>query len=103
MASKNAAFYSCKFNRPETIKSHRTLTAAMKAAGDFGMVFDTETNTEKQVHLMSNNRLMSFSKGSENHLSMKFNFSDKLIEFGLIYQGECNGEINRGSYANCEV
>lgn len=47
MASKNAAFYSCKFNRPETIKSHRTLEAAIKAAGDFGMVFDIENNTER--------------------------------------------------------
>lgn len=84
MASKNAAFYSCKFNRAETIKSHRTLEAAIKAAGDFGMVFDRANNIERQVHLMSNNRLMSFPEGSKNHDTMNFKFSEELSKLNLI-------------------
>lgn len=84
MASKNAAFYSCKFNRPETIKSHRTLDAAIKAAGDFGMVFDKESMKEHQVHLMSNKQLKSFVEGSSSHESMDFKFSDELLKLDLI-------------------
>lgn len=84
MASKNSAFYSCKFNRVETIKSHRTLEAAIKAAGDFGMVFDRENNIERHVHLMSNNRMMSFPEGSKNFDAMDFKFSDELRKLKLI-------------------
>ncbi|MCY9864979.1 hypothetical protein OTK49_20905 [Vibrio coralliirubri] len=84
MASKNAAFYSCKFNRSETIKSHRTLEAAIKAAGDFGMVFDKGLNIERQVHRMANNQLSSFAEGSRSHESMDFKFSDELLKLGLI-------------------
>lgn len=84
MASKNAAYYSCKFNRAETIKSHRTLEAAIKTAGDFGMVFERESSTERQVHLMSNNQMKSFPEGSKNHEYMDFKFVNALLELELI-------------------
>ncbi|MEZ8733790.1 hypothetical protein [Vibrio sp. 10N.239.312.D08] len=84
MASKNAAFYSCKFNRPETIKSHRTLASAIKMAGDYGMIFDRRANIERQVHMMSNGQLESFSEGRQYYAPMQFKFSEQLVSQGLI-------------------
>ena len=54
MATKNAPYYSSKPNRPESLKSHRSLAAAMKAAGEDGQVWNNETKTQLQVHEMAN-------------------------------------------------
>jgi len=67
MATISQKFYSMKFNQPDTIKSHRTKTAAMRAAGDFGMVYDTIKRKEHQVHLMSNGALKDFEEGTQGH------------------------------------
>lgn len=84
MATKNAAYYSCKFNRPETIKSHKTKPAAIKAAGDFGIIYESETDTEYQIHLMANNSLLAFSSDREQYSEMDFKMSVVLKEKGLL-------------------
>lgn len=55
-------FYSCKFNRPETIKGHRTRSAAIKGAGDYGCFVNTESTMVCQVHKTSDGYLKAFSE-----------------------------------------
>jgi len=50
MPTKDAAFYSCRAGRPETLKSHRQLDAAMKAAGEWGQVWITAEGRQRQIH-----------------------------------------------------
>ncbi len=84
MASKNALFYSVKFNRIETIKSHRTKISAIKSVGNFGMIFDTEKNKEFQVHAMSNNTLKAFEEGTQGYHAMDFKMKSLLLSEQLI-------------------
>jgi hypothetical protein len=84
MATKNAPFYSCKFNRPETIKSHLTENAAIKAAGDYGMIFDTKTKKQFQIHSMSNNTMKKFESGIQGFESMNFTMQSALEKEDLI-------------------
>lgn len=84
MATKNAPYYSCKFNRPDTIKSHKTKDSAIKSAGNFGMIFDTQDSTEKLVLLMATNKLHAFSPGTTHYQAMNFSMEDNLIKLGLI-------------------
>jgi len=84
MATKNAPFYSAKFNRPDTIKSHRSKRAAINAAGDFGMIFETESEKEFHVHTMANNTLSAFVEGSNQYENMNFKFKSALESEHLI-------------------
>lgn len=84
MATKNALFYSSKFNRPDTIKSHRTKRSAMKSVKDFGMIYETATGKEHQVHMMSNGMLAAFEEEGQGHEPMNFKIKDVLQELGLI-------------------
>lgn len=59
MATKNAAYYSCKAGRPETVKSHRTLKAALNAAGEMGQIWNSEFGRQRQVHMSSNGEWMT--------------------------------------------
>jgi hypothetical protein len=47
MPTKNATFYSCKAGRPETIKSHRERSAALKAAGEMGQIWITQEGRQR--------------------------------------------------------
>lgn len=84
MATKNAPFYSCKFNRSDTIKSHKTKESAMKSAKDFGMIFETESSAEFQVHAMSNNTLRAFKEGTRGYDHMDFKMKVALEKEQLI-------------------
>ena len=84
MATKNAAFYSAKFNRPDTIKSHRTESAAIKAAGDYGMIFETASEKQYQIHAMTNNTMKKFEEVKTGFQHMNFKMLLTLKEEGLI-------------------
>jgi len=84
MATKNANFYSCKFNNSSTIKSHRTEQAAIKSAGDFGMIFDNGTKTQFQIHLMSNDIMKKFKSGTQGFDEMDFTMKSELETQQLI-------------------
>ncbi|MDP2566391.1 hypothetical protein [Pseudoalteromonas marina] len=92
MAKANAPFYSMKFNRIETVNSHKTKEAAKKKAGDFGMIYETLNDKESQVHVMSNNTLQSFSAGSRSHAKMDKSFKDYLLDLELL--SPCSGRIS---------
>lgn len=80
VATKNASFYSCRAGKPDAIKSHRTRLAAMKAAGEFGQIWITEHDTQRQVHRAADGSWMSVSP--ERGLAVDLKGS--LIEHGLI-------------------
>ncbi|MEY8200427.1 MAG: hypothetical protein RPS47_14405 [Colwellia sp.] len=84
MATKNAPFYSVKFNRPETIKSHRSESAAKKTAGDFGMIFVTESKEQFQIHFMSNDTMQKFKAGTQGFEDMDFTMQSALEKENLI-------------------
>lgn len=84
MATKNAAFYSVKFNRADTIKSHRTESAAIKAAGDYGMIFDAENKKQFHIHAMSNNTMQKFEEGSRSFERMNFTMLSALEAEDLL-------------------
>lgn len=84
MATTNSPFYSVKFNRPDTIKSHRTKQAAMNSAKDFGMIYETESGKEFQVHAMTNNTFSAFVEGGNGYSSMDFKFKTALEKAQLI-------------------
>ena len=84
MATKNAAFYSVKFNRPDTIKSHRTELAAIKSAGDYGMILETESKKQFQIHAMSNDTMKKFEEGSQGFENMDFTMLSVLEKEQLI-------------------
>ena len=84
MATKNALFYSCKFNQQETIKSHRTKPAAIKAAGDYGMIFDVTLEKEFHVHAMSNDTLKAIEEGRQGYEEMDFKMKSVLQKDQLI-------------------
>lgn len=84
MATKNAPYYSMKFNRADTIKSHKTKETAMKSARDFGMIYETESDTEFQVHAMSNNTLKAFNDKSKGYRRMDFKMKTALEKEQLI-------------------
>lgn len=52
MATRNANYYSVKPGRPESLKSHRTRNAALKAAGECGQIWDNDPKNlrQRQVH-----------------------------------------------------
>ena len=75
-----------KFNKPDTIRSHKTKDAAIKKAGDFGMIYDTEIKLESQVHAMSNNTLKAHSAGTRGHYKMGKSFQTHLLELKLLFE-----------------
>ncbi len=90
MAKANAKFYSMKYAKDATIKSHINKDAAIKKAGDFGMIYDTHLKQESQVHAMSNNTLKAFIAGSHAHNPMEKSFQTYLIEKKLIEETGSN-------------
>ena len=84
MAVANKPFYSMKFNRPETIKSHMSRKAAIAAAGDFGMIYNVEKGKEYQVHAMSDNTNSAFVEGKEQYSAMDKKMNVWLREQNLI-------------------
>lgn len=70
MPTEKAPFYSMKFNRVDTLKRHKTKAAAKKAAGSFGMIYDTQKETQFHVHAMSNNTLNAYPEGGLNFTPM---------------------------------
>jgi hypothetical protein len=92
MVTKNSPFYSVKFNRPDTIKSHRTKQAAMNSVKDFGMIYETESGKEFQVHAMTNNTFSAFKEGTNGYSAMDFKFkaaleTEQLINIGNFKRG----------------
>lgn len=77
--------WSCKLNQPHTLKSHRTLDAAAKRVGDYGVVYDPETNAVYQVFHMSNNTIARFNTVSQsNHCSLGgFDMRAAMNEFNI--------------------
>ncbi|MFK5949518.1 MAG: hypothetical protein QM500_12200 [Methylococcales bacterium] len=63
--SRKLKIWSCKINRPDTLKSHRSLDAATKKAGDYGFVYDPDTDTVFLVQTMSNGTLKRFNTNDE--------------------------------------
>ena len=52
--------WSCKHSQPHTLKSHRTIESAMKKVGDYGFVYDPESQKVYQVFEMSNGTIQGF-------------------------------------------
>ncbi len=71
-----AKFYSVKFNRPDTLTRHRTKTAAIKKAGDFGIIYDSELDIEYQIHAMSNDTMRPHPENKPGYESMDFKVRD---------------------------
>lgn len=83
-----ANFYSCKINRPATLKRHRTLNAAKKAAGDFGFVYDSENDSVFQIFKMSNNSLSKFNVATQPEKCITSGFDMRKVvneAVGTIY------------------
>lgn len=80
MATKNAPFYSSKANRPDTLRSHRTLKAACSAAGECGQVWIASEVAQKQVHKSTNGSWMTV-EGTDG---IGPNLEQVLVEHGLI-------------------
>lgn len=58
--------WSCKINRPETLKSHRTLDAAAKRVGELGFIYDPQGDKVYQVREMANRTLKLFDAESNS-------------------------------------
>jgi hypothetical protein len=71
MATINAAFYSCKAGRPDTIKSHRVRSAALVAAGELGQIWITESGKQRQVHMSSAGTWMTVEPDSYLAVDLK--------------------------------
>ena len=71
MATKNAAFYSCKAGRPDTIKSHRAQAAAQAVAGELGQIWITESGKQRQVHMSSAGTWMTVEPDSYLAVDLK--------------------------------
>ena len=80
----NALFYSCKFNLPNSVKSHRTKSGAKRAAGEYGIVYDTLKDTLYQAHKMSDDRISTFKEGHRHFEKMKFDLRVLLQTDGHI-------------------
>lgn len=80
MATKNAAFYSCKGGRPETLKSHRQYQAALKNAGECGQVWITKDRRQRQVHESASGGWMTAKPDEYLAVDLK----PVLLEAGLI-------------------
>lgn len=65
MTTSEFKIWSCKLKRPDTLKSHRTLEAATKKAGDHGFVFDPSTNTVFQVMTLASGQLRRYNTATE--------------------------------------
>jgi hypothetical protein len=61
MPTKNAAFYSCKAGRPDTLRSHRLREAAVKAAGEYGQIWDGALLRQRQVHQTTDGKVGTFT------------------------------------------
>lgn len=72
-------FFSCKLNQPETIKRHRTEAAAMKRVGDYGVVYDQEQDTVKQVFKMANGTLKGFDTEKQPGSCEMFDFDMRKV------------------------
>lgn len=57
--------WSCKLKRPDTLKSHRTIEAAIKRVGDHGFVYCPESNDVYQVFAMTDNTKRMFSTSKQ--------------------------------------
>ena len=77
--------WSCKLKRPDTLKSHRTLEAATKKAGDHGFVYCPETDTVYQVHKMSSGFLERFDTEAQAAMCNTggFDMREAMASFGI--------------------
>lgn len=57
---KKPVFYSCKLNRPETLKRHASYAVALKTAGDYGVVYDEIEDRVFQAFKMANGTINGF-------------------------------------------
>jgi hypothetical protein len=53
--------WSCKLNHPETLKSHRTIAAAINQAGDHGFIYDPDEKAVFQIFEMASGFLRRFN------------------------------------------
>lgn len=60
LKAKKPVFYSCKLNRPETLKRHASFKVALKAAGDYGVVLDEIEDRVFQAFKMANGEIKGF-------------------------------------------
>lgn len=84
-----ADFFSCKLGRPETLKSHRDLQAAKKAAGDHGFIYSRVSDMLSQCFQMADNSISAYNlEQSPSRLrqcnSGDFNWGAVLAEAGVI-------------------
>lgn len=86
MATKNAAYYSCKAGRPDTLKSHRQRNAAMKAAGEMGQIWVTADNRQRQVYESASGGWMT----AEPDVFLALDLKPLLLKEGLIEDGNSN-------------
>lgn len=77
--------WSCKLKRPDTLRSHRTIEAASKRAGDHGFVYNPVTSDVYQVFAMSDNtnRLYSTSKQPNECNTGGFDMRAAMAEFDI--------------------
>jgi hypothetical protein len=78
-------FWSCKINRPDTLKKHRLFSAAIKKAGDHGFVFDAESNRVFQVMEMADGSLTPFDveREKEHCNTGRFDMRAALADLGV--------------------
>jgi len=77
--------WSCKLNRAYTLKSHRTLEAAAKKAGDYGVVYDPKDDSVYQAFTMADNSVQLFHsvKNAARCSIGKFDMRAEMDSFGI--------------------
>ena len=77
--------WSCKLKRPDTLKSHRSIDAATKKAGDHGFVYCPEANDVFQIHEMVDGSLKRFSTSLQPSMCNTggFDMRDALASFDI--------------------
>lgn len=85
MTEVKLKIWSCKIQRPDTLKSHRSLDAATKKAGDHGFVYCPETDRVFQVHTMTDGRLKRFDvvKQAKDCNTGGFDMRKAMASFGI--------------------
>lgn len=88
MATKDALYYSCRAGRPDTVKSHRTRSAAINAAGEFGQIYDSGKGRQRQVHRAVTGDWITVEP--DKHLAV--DLASALHEYGLLSDNQRLGD-----------
>ncbi|MDK9793330.1 hypothetical protein [Vibrio sp. D431a] len=71
-------YWSCRFNRPDSLKKHRTLQAAIRNAGSFGCIYDKASKKVYQVLRMAGSGELEIYDTVEQAASCSLNGFDML-------------------------